>query len=207
MLKCRVLVVALLLICTDMFSASNVDVGFLMKEVEFKRRSRIADQYSKDQINFQLRDAGNFYSPDNQTVIRSLANYDPATLFDSGTVFTVVIAHLLPWVKIDGLDSDVDPGNFNQTRTYSGGQISGLLIDYLEILAYNMDVYFEYVFPCKKIDIDLKGVCGVNSWSHSLLVLKDNKSYYTPPTSCSDPKSKCFASNVQISSDKCVYLI
>jgi hypothetical protein len=196
--------VAFLLICIDVASASNVDLGFFMKEIEFKRRSRTADRYADSQIDIQLRESSNFYTPDNQTVFRSLANYDPATLFESGTVFTVVIAHLLPWVKIEGLDSDLDPGNIDQTRTYSGGEISGLLIDYLEILAYNMDIYLEYVFPCKKIDIESKGFCGVNSWVHSLQVMQGNRSYYIPELGCSEKESHCFASNVQITSDKFV---
>lgn len=108
MVLCRL--AAFLMICFDMSLASKADLGFFMKEVELKRRSRIADQYSDNQINIRLREGENFYSQENQTAFRSLANYDPATLFKSGTVFTVVIAHLLPWVKIKGLDTDQDPG-------------------------------------------------------------------------------------------------
>jgi hypothetical protein len=105
MLKCRVF--AFLVIIVDISSASSAKLGFFMKEMDFKRRSRITDQYADNKNSIQLR----------QVAFRSLANYDPMTLFKPETHFTVVIAHLLPWVIIEGLDTDLDPGNFNQLET------------------------------------------------------------------------------------------
>ena len=142
-----------------------------------------------------IRAFNNFESTDNQTLARTLANYNPATLYPQGTIFSVIITPLAPWVTIQGLDTDVDPGNLNHSRSVANSQISGLLIDYLETMASRMDVQMEYFFPCKKTDVLNKGECGTLDASDSLQVLSGNQSYYIPP--CSSSGQKCFATNIQ----------